>query len=215
VTEAPETIVDDVRASRAMGYVLLATLLARAPSRDILEGVAGLKGDLTAFGESVAAVGKAAALTTPPDAEREFNRLFIGVERGELVPYASYYRSGFLQDRALLQVRAAMTRLGIERAPEVTEPEDHVAALLEIMGGLIDGSLIGPVPEQDQKNFFDEHLAPWTPRFFDDLRDAASSRLYHPVGILGRQFMEIESIAFAIGETEFTQAGRAHRRNGS
>ncbi|HEY0834328.1 MAG TPA: molecular chaperone TorD family protein, partial [Azospirillum sp.] len=130
-------------------------------------------------------------------AEREYNALFIGVVRGELVPYASYYRTGFLNDRPLARVRQDLLTLGIERAPGVAEPEDHVATLCEVMAALIDGTL-GASDLDRQKRFFDRHLAPWAGHFFTDLEHAEAARLYRPVGAIGRLFMDIEAEAFGM-----------------
>src|SRR4051794_41471373 len=66
---------------------------------------------------------------------KEFFALFVGVGRGELLPYASYYLTGFLHERPLARVREELDRRGIERAGPSREPEDHVAILLEVMAG--------------------------------------------------------------------------------
>ncbi|MGQ9370334.1 TorD/DmsD family molecular chaperone [Azospirillum sp. ST 5-10] len=190
--------VDEADRHRAQAYRLLATVLARPPSDDLLRRLAALDGDATPFGAAVGGLARAAAATAAAAAEREFNRLFIGVERGELVPYASYYRTGFLQDRPLILVRADLERLGVARAPGVPEPEDHVAALAETMAGLIDGGFGPPAGLEEQRRFHDAHLAPWAGRFFADLERAESAVFYRPVGTLGRRFLEIEADAFAL-----------------
>ncbi|WP_029007489.1 TorD/DmsD family molecular chaperone [Azospirillum halopraeferens] len=190
---------DHVERERAQAYRLLAALLARPPDGGLLDRLATLHGDGSPFGTALGALGGAAAATAPAAAEREFNRLFIGVDRGELVPYASYYRTGFLQDRPLIRLRADLDRLGIARAAGVPEPEDHVAALAETMAGLIDGGFGAPAPLDRQFRFFDDHIAPWGARFFADLERAPSAVFYRPVGTLGRLFLEIEAGAFAPG----------------
>lgn len=181
---------------RARAYMLLAATLARPPEAALLARFAALGGDDTPLGRALGAVGAAAASTTPVAVEREFNRLFIGVERGELVPYASFYRTGFLQDRPLIEVRAAMARLGIVRARDAAEPEDHIASLAEIMAGLIDGRFGASAAEQFR--FFDDHIQPWAPRFFGDLQRASASVFYRPIGAFGCLFLNIEENAFAL-----------------
>ena len=192
---------DDVDPARAQAYLLLAALLARPPSAELLETVAGIRVDgTTPWGQALARLAAAAADLAPRDAEREFNRLFIGVSRGELMPYASFYRTGFLHDRPLIELRLDMTRIGIARSPEVKEPEDHVAAVLEMMGGLIEGRFGAAAPTRAQRTFFERHLAPWAGRFFRDLEAARSARFYRTVGAVGILLLDIEQSGFNLVE---------------
>ncbi|WP_431854156.1 TorD/DmsD family molecular chaperone [Azospirillum sp.] len=190
---AQGTMVDDADRLRAQAYTLLAQVLARPPSRALLTAFAGLSGDSTPLGRALDALAAAARFTSADDAEREFNALFIGVVRGELVPYGSYYLSGCLNDRPLAAVRGDLRVLGFERAPGVAEPEDHIATLCEVMAALIE---CAPLPTQQR--FFDRHLAPWAGYFFADLESVGAARLYRPVGTVGRLFLGIERDAFAL-----------------
>jgi TorA maturation chaperone TorD len=52
----------------------------------------------------------------------EYQDLFIGLARGELVPYGSYYLTGFLHEKPLSKLRQDMARLGVEREDGVAEP---------------------------------------------------------------------------------------------
>ena len=120
----------------------------------------------------------------------EFHDLFIGVGRGELIPYGSWYRTGFVMDKPLAVLRSDLAALGFERREDVSEPEDHAAALLETM------ALIAASPEHDfdvQRRFFDRHLAIWMPTFFADLQSADSARFYRAVGKFGERFMKFET----------------------
>ncbi len=128
--------------------------------------------------------------------ESEFNALFIGLGRGELLPYASYYMTGFLNEKPLAVLRNDMARLGITRAENVFEPEDNIASLCEMMAGLITGRFGAPAELQLQKDFFNRHIGPWAEHFFSDLEAAKSSVFYASVGSVGRAFMEIEREAF-------------------
>lgn len=181
---------------RAHQYQLLARFLAAPPDRTLLELAAGLSGDDTDLGRGLATLARLAAATTEQAAAEEYHDLFIGVGRGELVPYASYYLTGFLHEKPLAKLRVDMARLGIARAEGVSEPEDHIAALCEMMAGLITGAFGAPLGLADQRRFFEAHLAPWAERFFEDLERARSARLYTPIGTLGRAFMTIETAAF-------------------
>ena len=120
-------------------YALLAVLLARAPSAELLARIATVRGDASPLGVAHAALAEAAAAANVERIEREFFDLFIGIGRGELLPYGSYYLTGFLNERPLARVRADLARLGIERVTGQVEPEDHAAVLCEIMAGLADG----------------------------------------------------------------------------
>jgi TorA maturation chaperone TorD len=192
---------DEIDHPRAQGYLLLSALLARPPDARLLARLGTLRSDGSAWGDALEALGDAARETAAEAADREFHRLFIGVSRGELVPYASYYVTGFLHDRPLVAVRRDMEALGIARQPGTAEPEDHAAALLEMMGGLIDGRFGGaepglPAPVARQRRFLEAHLLGWAPLFFRDLAAANAAGFYRPVGALGLLLLDIERQAF-------------------
>jgi TorA maturation chaperone TorD len=186
----------DVDAARAGEYALLSVLLVRAPDADMLARLARLRGDASPLGLAHAALAEAAAATTVERAAREFFDLFIGVGRGELLPYGSYYLTGFLNERPLARLRDDLARLGIERVKGNHEPEDHAAILCEIMAGITGGKFAAPAGAD--RALFDQHLAPWIGRFFADLERADAADLYRRIGALGRLFISIESEAFAL-----------------
>src|SRR5262249_43283211 len=124
-TNAP----DEVDAARAQEYALLATLLARAPDSQLLSRLARLRGDPSPLGMAHAALGEAASRSDLESVGREYFDLFVGVGRGELLPYGSYYLTGFLYERPLARLRGDLRRFGIERAGGQSEPEDNVASL--------------------------------------------------------------------------------------
>ena len=128
----------------------------------------------------------------------EFHDLFVGLSRGELVPYGSYYLTGFLHEKPLAKLRQDMERLGLERDPDVREPEDHIASVCEMMAGFIDGTFGDPLTLEDQRRFFTAHVGSWAPVFFRDLEIAKSSILYSTLGSVGRVFLQIEESAFAM-----------------
>jgi TorA maturation chaperone TorD len=189
---------DPEEALRAQLYRLLARFLAAPPDQSLLDLAAGLEGDETALGRGITALVARAVRATPAATTDEYFDLFVGVGRGELVPYASYYLTGFLNERPLARLRGDMAELGIARAAEVKEPEDHIAALCEMMAGLIDGSFGAPAGLDAQRRFFERHIAPWAAQFFTDLATARAAVLYAPVGTIGSAFMAIETTAFAM-----------------
>jgi len=187
---------DELDLARARHWQLLGLLLRAAPDAPTLALVAGLEGDVSPLGAARAALAAAARETDPEAVEREYHHLFIGVGRGELLPYASYYRTGFLNEKPLASLRADLARLGIERAPGQADPEDHIASLAEVMAGLIAGDFA--VEPAEQQHFFTRHLEPWAGRFFADLEAAEAASLFRPVGTIGRQLVEIEATAYTL-----------------
>ncbi|MDO8606596.1 MAG: molecular chaperone TorD family protein [Phaeospirillum sp.] len=183
---------------RARFYGLIAALLASPPPEELLRRVAALKPDPTPLGSALGELALAAMAGDPDDIAEEFQTLFIGVTGGELVPYASWYLTGFLQEKPLAALRDDMARLGVERSPGVSEPEDHAASLFEIMQGLITGLFDAPLTLREQKAFYAAHMESWMPRFLADLEQAGSARFYRAVGKVGRVFLDIETQAFAM-----------------
>src|SRR5947209_4410328 len=169
-SEEPAEI-DDVALARASEYRLLASILAEAPSRELLARLAKISGDATKLGRAHAALAEAAANIDADSITREYFDLFVGVGRGELLPYASYYLTGFLQERPLAQIREDMAALGHARATALSEPEDHIAMLCEIMAGLASRQFDADLP--GERGFFERHLKSWASRFFADLEKAA------------------------------------------
>jgi TorA maturation chaperone TorD len=190
------TGVDETDLARAQEYALLAALLSRAPDAEFLQRLAKLGGDSTPLGMAHVALAEAAGSIAASRIEREFFNLFIGVGRGELLPYGSYYIAGFLHERPLARLREDLAELGIERAEGQYESEDHAAILCEIMSGIAGGQF--PTPAGADRRLFEKHLVPWIGRFFADLERAESANFYRRVGTLGRVFTVIESEAFAL-----------------
>jgi TorA maturation chaperone TorD len=188
---------DEIESARAREYSLLAVLLAKAPDSDLLGRLALLQADDTRLGSAHAAMAEAAAIACQKRVEHEFFDLFIGVGRGELLPYGSYYLSRALSGRPLARLRADLARLGIARV-QAGEPEDHAAMLCAIMASLIDGRFATPVGAD--RDMFESHLAPWLGRFFADLEHAQAAQFYRYVGTVGRCFVSIESEAFRLAE---------------
>jgi TorA maturation chaperone TorD len=132
----------------------------------------------------------AAERCSPAELDDEYHDLFIGVGRGEMVPYGSWYMTGFLMEQPLAKLRSELDLLGFVRQEGVAEPEDHAAALCDVMALISDGE--GGAPLEVQAGFFERHVAPWMGRFFRDMQQAPSARFYRAVGQLGEQFVELE-----------------------
>jgi TorA maturation chaperone TorD len=173
---------DEVDQARAREYLLLGNLLRQAPSASLLQDVSRLQGDASVLGLLHMSLAEAADETTAEIESREFFRLFVGVGRGELLPYGSYYLTGFLHERPLAKVRA--------------EPEDHAGILFDVMAGLITGQF--GTGEDDQKTFFIEHISPWVSRLFADMQSCAKTPFYKAVARVGEVFINIETEGFAL-----------------
>lgn len=186
--------IDEVDVERAQEYALLAMLLMRAPDAALLSKLSALRADVSPLGLAHAALAEAAEATRVEKVEREYFDLFIGLGRGELMPYGSYYLTGFLHERPLARLRDDLARLGIARAEGMVEPEDHAGILCEIMSGLASRRL--PAPPASDRLIFEKHMAPWIGRFFADLENAAAADFYRRLGTLGRVYMDIEAEAF-------------------
>ena len=196
VSSKPE--IDEIDQLRGAEYGLLSLLLGKAPDADTLSRVAALKGDGSDLGMAHVELATAAAAADDRTVSKEFFDLFIGLGRGELLPYASYYLTGFLHERPLARVREDLDGLGIERAGPSCEPEDHIAILLEVMAGLARGDFEAEFAEQAR--FFARHLKPWAARMFADLEMCGRANFYRTVGRVGRVFIELESEAFTLSE---------------
>jgi TorA maturation chaperone TorD len=193
---APTRVIDEVDCARAQEYALLATLLSRSPDAPMIQRLASLRGDASPLGLAHAALAQAAARTDETSTAREYFDLFTGLGQEALLPYASHYLTGSLYGRPLARLRETLQILGIERAAAQSEPEDHVAVLCEIMAGLVGGEIAGP-PGADRE-FFENHLAPWIRRFFVDLEHAKSADFYACAGALGRIFVDVEVEGFTL-----------------
>lgn len=193
---------------RASAYSVLAALLRDVPASDVLNHVADFSKLTVDFGDSkdemllsMSTLGLAAQSSQLSDIDDEFHELFIGLGRGELVPYGSWYLTGFLMEQPLSVLRDDLVLLGFERDENIVESEDHVAALCEVMTMIVLESLedtelnVGQIDEKQQRQqaiFFEKHIAPWMGDFFDDLAKAKSAVFYRAVGRFGAAFLKLE-----------------------
>ena len=190
---------DDIETARGLMYRLLGQMLAQPPDAGLLARLARLDGDAGPIGTALRDLAARAARTGLAAARTEHDALFIGVARGELLPYASYYLTGFLHERPLARLRTDLARLGFARSVGRSDPEDHIATICEVMASLVE---TGSAP--DQAVFFARHLEPWASGFFNDLERAASADLYRPVGVLGGLMIDLDRQGFAFGADRLT-----------
>ena len=179
-------------------YAFLACVLARAATPAEQDLLTSLAVGETPLNKAIAAFLEALADTSEAQMQEHHHDLFIGVGRGELLPYGSYYLTGFLNEKPLADLRTSLKRLGFARAEGTSEPEDHIAALCDVMAQLIAGSATETFDIYDQDRFFAAHINPWATQFFADLEAAKTAGPYRHVGAIGKHFMAIEDAGFSM-----------------
>jgi len=176
---------------RAGAYSMLAALLRQPPRQEVLDVVTGLAGmveEKDDFAVAMSMLGLAARAATPVELDDEYHALFIGLGRGELVPYGSWYLTGFLMEKPLSVLRNDLASMGFARNDGTCEPEDHIAALCEVMALLInEARSLG-----EQTQFFDAHMSSWVGQFFTDLSEAKSAVFYRSVARFGKAYFDFE-----------------------
>jgi TorA maturation chaperone TorD len=201
IADMPPLAEEDL--ARAGLYGLLARLLYAAPDAAMLAAI--VQADEIAAPESALAASwhRLQAASQVMDAEAaqdEYEKLFIGLGQGEVMPYLSWYLTGFLMEEPLAKLRDDLELLGLAKAAEVGEPEDHIAALCEVMRWLVAGDAETPSAAlSNQKEFFERHLKPWYARLAATLEQAPSANYYRAVARLLKDFLDIEAQAFEIG----------------
>ena len=132
---------------------------------------------------------QSAASYSAEQIDDEYHHLFIGLGRGEIVPYGSWHITGFLMEKPLGQLRADLRKLGFERNDGVAESEDHIASLCQAMSAII---LAEEIDFETERAFFNDHIAPWAEDFFKLVQDSSSAGFYRAVGFLGESFLSVE-----------------------
>jgi len=192
VKQASEQTYTQEQQYRSAAYSILAALLRDVPGREVLDQVAEfakVEIDEDELLLAMSSLGLAVEMIDHEAISEEFQNLFIGLGRGELVPYGSWYLTGYLMEQPLSRLRDDLKALGFERDESVNEPEDHIAALCEVMSMLIsESSELGV-----QARFFENHIGTWCERFFKDLENAETASFYQSVGRFGSAFMAMDN----------------------
>ena len=186
---------------RADMYGFLAALFRKEPSDELISTVAALEGDQSPIGGACLTLAHLAKTLDNDLIRHEYVTVFVGVGRGEILPFASYYLTGFLNDKPLANLRADMAAIGIARADGVKEPEDHISSLFDMMAGLIRGSFGRVYSVAEQASFYRKHVEPWAGMLMGDVETAKSAVFFAPAGTIGRAFLDIESQAFSMDGT--------------
>ena len=186
--------------ARAGIYRLLALLLSKPPDKETLRILDSLDDGASPIGEALRKIANKANELDADSIMDEFHNLFIGLGEGELVPYGSYYLSGFLHEKPLARLRSDLHHLKIQQRHNVMEPEDSMSSLCEVMSLLVSSEINGAASLETQQSFFTKHLGSWGNEFFEDLKKAKSARFYSAVGDLGIEFINVEKQAFELDQ---------------
>jgi len=185
---------DQAQAARVGVYGLLSALFASEPTEATLQRLRDIGEVDTSDGKIAMGwelMKQSALKCEQKSLQDEFFSLFIGIGRGELMPFGSWYLTGFLMEKPLALLRRDLQALGIERQEGITESEDHIASLCDAMALLIQHN--DEIPLATQVAFYQDHIEPWAGRFFEDLQSASHAHFYRSVGFFGAAFFEFES----------------------
>ncbi|WP_114764429.1 TorD/DmsD family molecular chaperone [Vibrio rhodolitus] len=174
-------------------YLLLASLFRQLPSQDLVAFLADLEIESaeSAMQQAWQALKVAAQESEPEALEDEFQDLFIGIGRGEVVPFGSWHMAGALMEKPLAEIRNDLEILGFEREENVKEPEDHISALCEVM------AMLTSEQECTQQVFFNKHIAPWYESLAKQIEQAQHAKFYLAVAQLLRAFGTVEQVQFS------------------
>ena len=190
----------DEETARAELYGLLAQLFYAPPAPELLANLRVAATEAPAAGGFLeepwrALVGAARALSDDAIAD-EYNALFGGVGKPEVYLYGSHYLSGFLNEKPLARLRTELTSLGLARDEAMSDTEDHIAYLCEVMRYLIAGDDVAVANLARQQSFFAAHLQPWVIPLVDAIAAHPKSRFYAAVAELTRSFVAVEAQGF-------------------
>ncbi|WP_296492469.1 molecular chaperone TorD family protein [Rhodoferax sp.] len=190
----------DEETARAELYGLLAQLFYAPPASELLANLRVAVTEAPAPGGFLeepwrALVGVARELDDDAIAQ-EYNDLFGGVGKPEVYLYGSHYLSGFLNEKPLARLRTELTSLGLGRDDAMSDTEDHIAYLSEVMRYLIAGDDVAVANLARQQAFFNAHLQPWVGPLCDAIAQHPKARFYAAVAELTRAFASVETQGF-------------------
>lgn len=192
-----ETADQGEEAARAELYGLLSALFYMPPDKSLLDAIAATPvSDATFLGQAWGELAAACRDAQPAVVRDEYESLFIGVGKPDVLLYGSFYLSGFLMEKPLAELRTDLARLGLERSESMSESEDHLAALCEVMRHLIlmeDGV---DLTLATQKQFFDTHMRSWIVTCCEAIENHPNARFYRVVARFAHVFFDVEMQAF-------------------
>jgi len=190
----------DEETARSELYGLLALLYYAPPPAELIAQLRVAATDAPAAGAFLeepwrALVGVARAMSEQ-DIQGEYNALFGGIGKPEVYLYGSHFMSGFLNEKPLARLRTELAQLGLARDEHMSETEDHLAYLCEVMRYLIAGDDVAVANLTRQRDFFANHIQPWVMTLCDELQKHPRARFYASLAELTRAFMGVEAQGF-------------------
>jgi TorA maturation chaperone TorD len=178
--------------ARANLYGLLARLFYAPPDAELLQGIAAekMEGELAA---DWAALASAAASARPEALREEYEGAFIGTGKAPVTLYTTAYAIRYSTDVPLVALRGELARLGLARRAHVGEPEDHIAALCEVMRHLVAQQKYGL---DEQRQFFSRWIRPTIEPLCGAIERSDKTSFYKAVARFANAFLTVERLAF-------------------
>jgi TorA maturation chaperone TorD len=129
-------------AGRADFYALLAALFHGAPDGRLLRTIAlaaPIEGGDAALARAWLELIAASGVMDEEAVAEEFETLFVGVGKARVSVYSGFYVGATAVDHPRVRIIEDLAALRLARAAGVTEPEDHFAALFDVMRVLVAG----------------------------------------------------------------------------
>jgi TorA maturation chaperone TorD len=188
-------------AARGDFYALLAALFVAPASAALLAQLAAaepIEGDpaLARAWQNLVLASKAMDADA---AMYEYDELFAAVGKAPVSIYAGHYLGAPAIDHPRVRLQAHLSELGLARAERVSEPEDHLGGLFEVMRVLVAGAPgREPASLAEQKRFYQTYVEPSAVRFFEALAAAPNANYYRHAAAVGAAFMALESQSFLL-----------------
>jgi TorA maturation chaperone TorD len=191
----------DEETARAELYGLIAELFYAPPRAELLAQLRVAATDAPAAGGFLEEpwrqlVGVSRAMDDA-QIQKEHDALFGGVGKPEVYVYGSHFLTGFLNEKPLAQLRTDLAALGLTRdTATMSETEDHVAYVFEVMRFLVAGEDVSVSNLTQQAKFFAAHVQTWLPALCDAVQAHPRARFYAALAELTRAFVSVEAQGF-------------------
>lgn len=184
--------------ARADLYALAARLFYAPPDTSLLEVIAeaeAIVGDDTSAPLAAAwrNLQRACAATDEEAAQGEYDSIFGGVGKAEVSPYVSAYLGAVPAQSTLADLREFLAARGPARRESVNEPEDHIAALCDVMRGL---AARQHFDLDEQRFFFHRFVWPGALALCEAVIACRNARFYRSVARFVKSFLDLEHAAF-------------------
>jgi TorA maturation chaperone TorD len=198
LSPSSETTASEEDRARANFYALLSRLLHAGPDAALLASIAASEKALEGeegppLAEAWRALARVCSGADATAVHQEYTEIFVGIGQAPVTPYCSHYLVESGPEKVLVGLREELSDLGLARVPSASEPEDHIAGLLEIMRHLL---LSGGGDDARQRTVFERYLKPAYPRFCEAVERYPGARFYAIVVRVLHEFLDVESEVF-------------------